>query len=480
MYIIHKILFAVTVWFISLSIVLVSFAGGVTNPRTIQEKFDSADYKTILQEIDNSPLTEEIEYQYTLPYIILLSFQNNLDSDTVQRVLDENIENAVSWFKGETDQLKISNPDDTNTILSDNLDETSKEFINANKARINVCSAEQNQDIQENGYSATNFCIPAQVRNEQVSLTTYAGIQESNSLLSNLILGFDENNSEINPDNINYLQGWVNTRNTLLFAQQSRPFLIISSLALISLLYYTQKNRNENIGLEAINLTGYIAICTSLLSIIGFVLFNKGNLTAFVEQNSLPGLSMKITEVLSAGTYDVLTRALLPSLLIGIGLGLMAIISFAFYSKKIKSASNESEILQIHEQDVFDQSVLLATLPDTANSTTPNEKTMEIVEQIKDMHAKIDTEPLEIEPVFKPKKSTLKIESLSRLKNRSKNYTKRTTTTKAKPVISQATQTTSPVINTPPKNPTIISNNENKPLIQTSSPNKDGNNPLRF
>lgn len=392
MHIIHKILFAITVWFVSLSVVMVFFVYGITNSNQIQNTFETSDYKTILQELNQNPLTEEeLDYRYSLPYIILQSHQESLDSGDIQTVVEGNIENTTKWFQSETNNLKITLPLDTNSILEETIDNKSNEFITEHKESIKVCDNNQNLNIQENGYSASDFCVPSQVRSGQVSLTSYISSSESD-ILSNLIQDFDTNSNEIEPSKIEYMTGWVSVRNLLVLGQNTVPFLTISSIILASLLYYTQKNRGESITLEAINLIGYIAICSSLLSIIGLVLFNKSNVIAFVEQNSLPGITTTITNILGTSAYQVTTNSLLPALYTGIGLGLISTLGFIIHTRRIRKKSNTSEVLQIHEHDVFDQSVLLASLPDTKSNLEPNEKTLEIIEQIKNIHTKHNTE----------------------------------------------------------------------------------------
>jgi hypothetical protein len=390
MYLVNKILFAITVWFISASIVIVGFSYYITNPSVLNSHIDSINKKELLQAInDNDLKSEKIDYSLSLNYIVLESYRGQVPIEDFSKQIDNNITGISEWLQGDRNTIPLYLPTNSNELLKSRIDQTADKFIASHKPEMQVCSGEKTSQTQQNGYSLTDFCIPAQVRNDQIDLRSYVNAQDEN-VLNGLIEGDIDSTPKVTPEKVPFLNNWVSLRNTLATVRKSTPLVIITAIVLLALLYYTQKLDKEEVQLEVIYLLAYVSICTIGLSLLSILFTGELTVINFVQDNMLPGLDGAVSQIIGRSLHQSILSSLQPSLIAGGLLGLAALVNYILYSRKKTSELFENDTLKVNEHNVFEESILVTPPQEPRESIdTPlyNAAQVKKIEEIKDLQA---------------------------------------------------------------------------------------------
>ena len=385
----HKIIFALTVCFVSLSVVLGSFAFYATNDQVFENNFNQTDQKLILQALKEEPYTAGIDYRYSLVYLLVQTTAQGISIDDFTTPSLETLDNFVEWLRGDRETIEISLPANTNEVLAADLDQESIEFVDTYKGQLEVCAGDKTTQTQQNGYSPGNFCLPSQVRNGQVNFTTYVNARDEN-LLDDVVVTDLSEGVKINPEQVEFASAYVTPRNTLVGLRKSLPFLLIFSVLLVAIWYYSQKLQKEDLYLGIIRLLGYVSVSVISLALLGVFFFNEAFFASFLEANSLPGLNPTVLDIFSAMGRGVVIDSLAPSFIIGGLLSIVVAINYFVYNQRKIEDANDNELFQLHERDIYDQSVLIAkkpAVPTSAGQQKLSRKQLETLERIKDQQA---------------------------------------------------------------------------------------------
>ena len=389
MSLLHKIIFAFTVCFVSLGVVLGSFAFYATSEAVYANNFGRTDQKTILQTLKEEPYTEDIDYRYSLVYLLTSTIAGGTGIDDFTGPSETTLNNFVDWLRGDKETIEVSLPSTTNETLTNNLDQEAAQFVDEYKGQLEVCAGDRTTQTQQNGYSPGDFCLPSQVRNGQVSFVNYVNGGGEN-VLDGVVLTDLSAGLKLNPAQIEFLSAYQTPRNALVTLRGAFPFLLIFSVLLMAGLYYSQKLQKEDLYLGIIRLLGYVAVSIISLALLGVFFFNEGFLRGFLESNSLPGLNPTILDILAGLGRGVVIDSLAPSFIVGGLLSIIVAINYYVYNQRKIEDANDNELFQLHERDIYDQSVLIAkkpAVPTSASAQNLSKKQLETLERIKDQQA---------------------------------------------------------------------------------------------
>ena len=362
MSLLHRIFFTLTVCFLSLSLTLGSFTFYATNTQVVRSNLSFVEQRIILQNLKEQPYTSQIDYRYSLIYLLLQTLTQETAIDEFSELSLKTLENISTWLRGESETIRIELPTETDEVLTAELDANARAFIEEHKARLDVCTQEALEQTQQNGYSPNDFCIPAQVRNGQVNFTTYVNAGESDTL-DDLVAGDLASGAVIDPAQIEFLRAYSQPRTGLVFIRASLPFLVILSILLLGVWYYSQKLQKEDLYLGIIRLLGYVAVSVISLAIFGIFVLNENFLQRYFQLHSLPGLNPDVIGTFAQVSRGVVIDGLAPSFILGGLLSIVTAINYFVYNQRKIVEANDNELFQLHERDIYDQSVLLARKP---------------------------------------------------------------------------------------------------------------------
>lgn len=232
-------------WILPLIIVFYSLAWNVSNPEVYLGAFRNQDFYNQMSELSRENADwSDFQAEEGVTGFLLATIMKDFTPEQWQDLVEGNVVAFTEWLSGESDLVLYIPTDDLEKNLSENLNQNVQDLVNENSVNIPECSVEQTEEIlRQGGFDPEDeFCLPAEVKSGQESLSDFLGTS-SNQVLENLLqnnyLSLQRNRYSL--ENINtpeqvqsFLNGPLNfVRDGLLVARSWTPVVLVASLAML-------------------------------------------------------------------------------------------------------------------------------------------------------------------------------------------------------------------------------------------------------